>query len=256
MNKKALFFFRNEKDIPITIFAFLTCTLFNFISDLFRNTLLFHFFYQGIFGLGICIFFPLWFVTKKQKQCLSAVGITTNNWVKSVLIGFLIATTSIAGRIMVERMHIILPNFNKLVYLTVCLTMSSFFEEIFFRGFLQTRFEKLLGMVPAILISALCFSIYHIGYITIRENFSELIPLFIAGILFSISFRITNNIITSFIVNLPHTIITFLADQNYIAYGVHFNKRAALLSLLATFLGLFLIWYFDQKNKKVQMLVQ
>jgi hypothetical protein len=93
--------------------------------------------------------------------------------------------------------------------------------------------------------------LYHIGYNNIRANLTELIPLFFTGIFFSISFRITNNIITSFIVNLPHAIITFIGEQSFITYSAHFDKISAILSLISTFIGLFLILIFSAKNKKV-----
>jgi uncharacterized protein len=250
MKKNILMFFRPEKELLVIILTFFTCVLINFISDLFRGTLLFHLFYQGIFVLGICIFFPLWFIVIRQKQPLLTIGITTNKWIKAVLIGILIATITSVGRIM--GMHIILPNTVALLYLVCCLIMSTLFEEVFFRGFLQTRFEKSFGMIPAIILSGLCFSLYHVGYNSIRANLTELIPLFFTGIFFSISFRITNNIITSFIVNLPHAIITFIGEQSFISYSTHFDKIAAILSLITTLIGLFLIIFVNTKVKSIK----
>lgn len=65
------------------------------------------------------------------------------------------------------------------------------FEAIFFRGWLQLRFEAAFGLVPGLLISALCYSLYHIGYGMEAE---EPLFLFFLGITFGAMFRLTKNI--------------------------------------------------------------
>lgn len=119
--------------------------------------------------------------------------------------------------------------------------MSTLFEEVFFRGFLQTQFEQRFGAVPAIVFSAVCFSVYHVGYGNIRMDVPELLSLFFIGIFFSISFRITNNIITSYIVNLPQAVLTFIGEQRSIDYSYHFNNVSAVVSIVTFLLGLLLI---------------
>jgi len=248
MKRNSLVFFRPEKEVLIAFYAFIACVLFNFISDLFIGTPLFHIFYQGILASGICILFPLWFTVVKQKQPLSVLGITTNQWPKAVWVGILIAALSTGGRLM--GLHIHFPDTNVLLYLIACMVMSTLFEEVFFRGFLQTRFEKSFGMIPAILLSGLCFSLYHVGYYNVRGDVPELITLFCIGIFFSISFRITNNIITSYIVNLPQAILTFLGEPRFIAYSAHFDGTSAVIALITTLIGLFLIIFFNLKTHK------
>jgi hypothetical protein len=168
------------------------------------------------------------------------------------LIGILIAALSTGGRLM--GAHIRLPDTTALLYLIACMIMSTLFEEVFFRGYLQTRFEKSFGMILAILLSGLCFALYHIGYNNVRGDASELITLFGVGVVFSISFRITNNIITSYIVNLPQAILTFLVEPNFIAYRVHFDGTAAIIAMITTLIGLFLIVFFSSKAHKETIL--
>lgn len=247
MKINGLFLFKPDKELWVLFFALIMCILFNFIADLFIGTLIFHIFYQGIFTLGICIFFPLWFTAIKQKQSLSTIGITTNKWIKAVLVGILIAVLSIFGRMM--NLQIAMPDINFLFIIISCMIMSTLFEEIFFRGFLQTRFEKMFGIIPAIIFSGLCFSLYHIGYYNIRGDVSELISLFFIGIYFSISFRITNNIITSYIVNLPQAILTFLGEPSSIEYSKHFNRTSAVISFITAIVGLLLIIYVNSRSR-------
>jgi membrane protease YdiL (CAAX protease family) len=47
---------------------------------------------------------------------------------------------------------------------------AGFTEEIFFRGILQTRLEKFLGPIGAILTVSVLFSIYHIPYTYLNPN--------------------------------------------------------------------------------------
>ncbi|MGA2142075.1 MAG: CPBP family intramembrane glutamic endopeptidase, partial [Brevinematales bacterium] len=207
-----------------------------------RGTLLFYLLYQGIFALGICIFVPVFYTLHYRKERLSSIGITSEKWLKAVLVGVLIAVLTAGGSMIHKTLFI--PAAGKLAYLIVCLIMSTLFEEVFFRGFLQTRFEKYFGMVPAIVIAGICFALYHIGYSDMR-NINDIAILAAVGIVFSISFRITGNIITSYIVNLPNAVITFMGRGSY------FDITSAAVSLAATIAGLGVI-YFLQKAYMVK----
>jgi membrane protease YdiL (CAAX protease family) len=65
------------------------------------------------------------------------------------------------------------------------------FEAIFFRGWLQLRFEEAFGAVPGLVLAALAYSLYHIGY---GMEAGELIFLFFLGITFGAIFRLTKSI--------------------------------------------------------------
>jgi membrane protease YdiL (CAAX protease family) len=242
-----LFLFKPDKELWISLAALIACVLFNFIADLFRNSMVFYIFYQGIFALGICIFFPLWFTAIKLKQPLSTIGITKDKWMKAVLVGVLIAVFSTLGRM--QGLEIVMPSSDFLIIIVACMLMSTLFEEIFFRGFLQTRFEKTFGTIPAVILSGFCFSIYHIGYGNIRGDIPELVSLFFIGVFFSISFRITNNIITSYIVNLPQAVLTFIGERSSIEYSAHFNGISAVISIITALLGLLLIIIVNARQR-------
>jgi len=65
------------------------------------------------------------------------------------------------------------------------------FESIFFRGWLQLRFEEAFGVIPGLLLGAVCYALYHIGYGMER---GELVFLFFLGLTFGAMFRLTRNI--------------------------------------------------------------
>lgn len=88
--------------------------------------------------------------------------------------------------------------------------MTTFFEEFLFRGFMQSWFEKLFGSIWAILLSALMFSIYHLGYPGFRQ-IDDILLLFVVGIGFAVAFKISgNNLFISYFVNLPNAFIRYI----------------------------------------------
>jgi hypothetical protein len=66
-----------------------------------------------------------------------------------------------------------------------------FFEAVFFRGWLQLRFEHAFGIIPGVVFSALCYSLYHVGYGMLWD---ELLFLFGLGMVFATVFRLTKNV--------------------------------------------------------------
>jgi len=193
--------------------------------------------------LGICIFFPLWYVGIKNKQPLSDIGITTKGWKNALLIGLIFVLFSVPWRIVGK--DLLLPRMDIIFFTGIALVMSSLFEEIFFRGFLQTRFEKSFGIVPAIVLSGLAFSLYHLGYADYR-NIDLLITLFFVGMFFAVTFRVTNNVITSFVVNLPHAIVTFIEK------GVFFDGRVAVIASITTVVAVGLVVLVIKMSRKEQ----
>jgi len=65
------------------------------------------------------------------------------------------------------------------------------FEAIFFRGWLQLRFEDAFGVIPGLVLAALAYSLYHVGY---GMEAGELVFLFFLGITFGAVFRLTRSI--------------------------------------------------------------
>jgi membrane protease YdiL (CAAX protease family) len=66
------------------------------------------------------------------------------------------------------------------------------FEAIFFRGWLQLRFEEAFGVVPGLILASLCYSLYHVGY---GMTGREMLFLFGLGMTFAAVFRLTKNIL-------------------------------------------------------------
>ena len=58
-------------------------------------------------------------------------------------------------------------------------------------GWLQLRFEEAFGVVPGVILGALCYGLYHVGY---GMAWDEVLFLFGLGLVFATVFRLTRNI--------------------------------------------------------------
>jgi len=168
----------------------------------------FAFFYNVFYGIILSVLVPLIFLFKNQEN-LSTVGfkkLETRHYI--ILCGFILF--SIGGQFIPLIINDIPIRFNLIPLCILPLMMTTFFEEFLFRGFIQTRIEKQYGWIPAILLSGLLFSLYHLGYPGFR-NISDLLLLFAVGLGFSIAYKLSNNnLIVVYFVNLPNAFLTYL----------------------------------------------
>ncbi len=240
--------FKPTKELFLVIGLMIFCWIFNFIADISRGTYWFYLLYEGVFALGVCISLPMIFTTIKMKRPISTIGIKTSNWKKALLIGIAISSFAFFGRMM--GMEIEISSNEHFISIIICMMFSTLFEEVFFRGFLQSRFEDFFGIVPAILLSGICFALYHSAQSFIGFDLQQLISLFFVGLVFSISYQLTRNIITSYIVNLPQAILTFMGDSEFIEYGKNINSVSAIVCSISILVAIYLIIYF---NKRYQL---
>lgn len=243
MNFNCYFRCNPDKELLVALGAFVACILANTTANLFTGNL-FYLFYQGIFGLGICILLPLLYVRVIKKEPLESIGLTTNGWLKALFIAILLVAISIPGQLI--NKEISFPSTSKFIFISIALIMSTLFEEVFFRGFLQTKFEKALGIIPAILLSGIVFALYHLGYPKFR-SMEQIITMFLVGTFFAIAFRLTNNVITSFTVNLPNAIVTYILRPQIFP---DFNQRMALFSLPVILIAIAVIILAKIKEKQ------
>lgn len=121
------------------------------------------------------------------------------------------------------------------------LIMTTFFEEFLFRGFIQGRIEQQFGWLPAIIISGLMFSLYHLGYPGFR-TFEDLLILFAVGIGFAVAYKLSdNNLFVSYFVNLPNAFVTYILKHKQFPTMALSSTIAAVITLaliLIAFYGL------------------
>ncbi|MCX8131675.1 MAG: hypothetical protein N3I35_16475 [Clostridia bacterium] len=76
---------------------------------------------------------------------------------------------------------------NEKLILMLYIMIVNIFEVLFFAAFLRYYFEKALGIIPSVILSAAFYSLHHAGFQP------EFVELFIIGIVFISIFRIANH---------------------------------------------------------------
>jgi membrane protease YdiL (CAAX protease family) len=66
------------------------------------------------------------------------------------------------------------------------------FEAVFFRGFIQGRIEASFGTAKGMVVAALLYSLYHVGF---GMGAGEMGFLFGLGLLYAIAYRLTENVL-------------------------------------------------------------
>jgi uncharacterized protein len=139
----------------------------------------------GIAGLGVA--FPVFYTVVVRHRPLEDVGLTTRYLLPSLLLGAVLGwdtwrntVATLDGAASAAA-----------VPLMIMALAVGFFEAIFFRGWLLMRFEAAFGLVPGLLLSATCYSAYHIAY---GMSGGEMFYLFGFGVVFGAMFRLTKNI--------------------------------------------------------------
>jgi uncharacterized protein len=137
----------------------------------------------ALFGIGI----PAFYMTAVRKRSLQDIGITTWQLVPSLVLCLILGWDTFRetlGRTGWQMAREFVP-------LVVMALAVGLFEAVFFRGWLQLRFEEAFGIVPGLILAALLYSLYHLGY---GMTGREMLFLFGLGLTFGAVFRLTKNI--------------------------------------------------------------
>jgi len=137
----------------------------------------------ALLGVGL----PVIYTVLVRKQPLSDIGLTAQQLVPSLLLGLLLGWDTY--RHTLGPLGIVFSS--EQVPLIGMSLMVGLFEAIFFRGWLQLRFEEAFGTVPGLLLAAGCYCLYHVGY---GMTMAEMAPLFFYGLTFGAMFRLTRNV--------------------------------------------------------------
>jgi uncharacterized protein len=136
-------------------------------------------------GLGLAL--PVGYTLLVRRRPLADLGIHTRWLAPSLLIGLLLGWDTYRNTLAalnIEWAWSLLP--------VALMTLAvGIFEAVFFRGWLQLRFEAAFGILPGLVLGAACYALYHIGY---GMQAGELLVLFGLGLVFGAAFRLTRNI--------------------------------------------------------------
>jgi membrane protease YdiL (CAAX protease family) len=143
------------------------------------------------FGFGtilICgIGLPLAYMKIIKGKNLDSLGISKNKIIPSIVLGIFLTTVQYSQTLANQSF----PDIRHLVPIVPMGLAVDLFENIFFRGWMQLRFEEAFGLVPSILLASVFYSLYHIGY---GMTWSEMYELSYVGLFYAVVFRFTQNI--------------------------------------------------------------
>ena len=135
-------------------------------------------------GLGVAL--PVLYTVLVRHRPLADLGLTTHQLAPSLVLGLLLGWDTYRNTIATQNL-----TWTRDMVPLIAMTLSvGLFEAIFFRGWLQLRFEEAFGMVPGLALGALCYGLYHAGY---GMTWDEILFLFGLGLVFAAVFRLTKN---------------------------------------------------------------
>jgi membrane protease YdiL (CAAX protease family) len=143
----------------------------------------------GITLLGITV--PLVWNCIIKKRPLSDLGVKRDKLVLSIVLGVIFSII----QYYITIRNIAVPPMTELIPLTTMALAVGLYENIFYRGWVQLRIEEYFSIIPGIILSAVIYSLYHVGY---GMNMDEMIVLLVVGLVYSVIFRLTSNIFILF----------------------------------------------------------
>lgn len=216
------------------------------LANLNPTPIFYSLFYNFMYGLVFSFLCPLYFLYK-QKGTLSSVGIKKMG-TRQVVVLIVFVAFSIGGQLIpIIAAGGQIP-WHLLPLGIVPLLMTTFFEEFLFRGFVQSRVEQQFGWFPAILVSGIMFSLYHLGYPGFR-TFGDILLLFAVGLGFAIAYKLSdNNLLVSYFVNLPNAFVTYMLK--YEQFPV--MNLGAIIAGVITLILIILIFYRVWRTLKIE----
>ena len=181
----------------------------------------------SMFILGILI--PIAYNGLVKKRPLSEMGMSKKHWKKSLVLS-LIASFLLISPAMAR---VIIPPFTELLPILALEITAGLFLVMFFHGWVQMKFERAFGAIPAILIAAAFFALHHVAY---GEPISLLyMGHFMGGLIHAIIFRITRNILILW---------PFFVSTTGLIYDLRWGIRLPFETIYGYIGVLVLMWLF------------
>lgn len=178
------------------------------LANVYPKPFWYFFWYNLLYGVACSFLVPI-FLLRKEKNLFALMGFKSFGK-RQFLVLVIFAGFSVGGQLIPMVAAGRAVPWDLLPMGIVPLIMTTFFEEFLFQGFCQTRIEKAFGALPAILVSGLMFSLYHLGYPGFR-TLEDLMLLFAVGVGFAAAYKLSgNNLVVAYFVNLPNAFVTYM----------------------------------------------
>jgi len=134
-------------------------------------------------NIGLNVLLPLSWCLIYKKEKIEVLGITRNNMMYSIVIGFTLAYV---------KLYQLIPLLSGVNWSThLIYNFFLFWEPFFIFGWLQSRFEKAFGIVGGILLTGVGLGIYHLGSFEPKN----VLIITMNGIVFAMVYRLVKNLL-------------------------------------------------------------
>jgi membrane protease YdiL (CAAX protease family) len=192
-------------------------------------------------GLGVAV--PVLYTVLGRRRSLADLGLTGSRLLPSLILGLILGWDTYTNTL--APMNVIWTRTE--VPLIVMALAVGLFEAIFFRGWLQLRFEAAFGLIPGLIVAALCYSLYHIGYGMTGE---EMLFLFGLGLTFGAFFRLTKNVFILWPFYTPVGSVFTNLDEGL---TLPFEATYGFVITIGLMVGV-IVWAFIYHKKRVEEL--
>lgn len=151
-----------------------------------------------VFGLGVLL--PVWWI-ETNNLSFNDFGLLGENWIWAILANVILASLLFTIFYFEAKGKGQRLDFSGKAGTVFYLLVGVLFETLFFYSFLRQLFEQAFGIIPALLLTSVFYSLHHIGLIEQMKGATpglELIKLFFVGLLYSTTFRIFNSALAIF----------------------------------------------------------
>ncbi|HLC51263.1 MAG TPA: CPBP family glutamic-type intramembrane protease [archaeon] len=188
----------------------------------------------SMFILGILV--PIAYNSLVKKRPLSEMGISKKYWKKSLVLSTILGAMIVLPAVIKGPLGegAITPlTFTGLLPLLALEIIAGLFYAVFFHGWIQMRFERAFGAIPAILIAAAFFALHHVAY---GEPVSLLyMGHLMGGLIHATVFRITRNILILW---------PFFVSTTGLIYDIGWGLRLPFEAIYGYIGVLVLMWLF------------
>lgn len=189
--KNKLFRFQWSKDTSIALGSGVAVLLLSLAMNLFPDSPVMSILLRDvlmIFLLGFC--FPLYFTCIKRGEKLAVLGIHREKLALSLVLNVVFACALLA--MFLKGNTQTLSFTRNTLFAVFYIFAAGIFEMVFLYGFLRAQFERAFGTIPAIVLTAVFYSLHHAGF---QPEFGK---LFLVGILYVSVFYLTRNLFVIF----------------------------------------------------------
>ncbi len=182
---------------------------------------------------------------------LSEFGITKKRWWLYLPINVILA-----GLLLLLFLKDSPPNGSKpwdysQIYISIYVFLVLIFEVVFFYSFLRTLLERSFGVIPAIVLTSLFYSLHHAGFQP------EFIKLFFVGLIYATAFRLADSalVIFPFFIGVGG-LYDVLVQSEVVTMPLYPGIRSIYLTIAIAGVTMFVIKGIIGRNKAAEDLLR